>query len=248
MRLITRIASSQDRPSLHLTTISTCFPLQKLVSHLAGSSLRETSLSVDEHLERLDKGVGKSCRRNEKRPRPTKYSNNMGHKDVSSEDVRKKGADGEKAAKLFQLSSFFDNTKIQHSLFINPRTTECEPFTIQNLPYWFQDIARSPLSLKETISILSNYSLIEQIQASKDFSVHPVVHEWSYHFSLDIHADLCRTAALLMVSGAVDHSDASVIRSNSELLPHTRRLVQVLENKFGMERGRYCTTGICKSL
>ena len=157
---------------------------------------------------------------------------------ISLEHVRKKGPDGENAAKLLQLSSFFDNTKIQHSLFTGPNTTEWEPFSIDDLPSWFQDIARTPLSLNKAIRMLSKYSLVEQSQAHKYFSVHPVVHEWSYYFSLDIHADLCRTAAIVMAAGAVYHSDPSVIKNNFELLSHSKRLIQILENKSGGNRER----------
>lgn len=210
----------------------------------AGSLLRETSLSVDEYLEAWE---------TEWENLVDEMGSDPGSRSIrttwiiSFEYVRKKGTDGENAANLLQLSSFFDNTKIQHSLFLRPNTTEWEPFTIQNLPSWFQDTAKTPLSLNKAIRMLSNYSLIEQNQDDKYFSVHPVVHEWSYYFSLAMHADLCRTAAVVMAAGAVYHSDISVIKSNSELLPHTRRLVQILDYKFGGKRER-CHPDIRKAL
>lgn len=202
----------------------------------AGSFLRETSFSVDEYLEAWETEwenlVDEMGANHESRSIRTTWI-------ISFEYVRRKGADGENAARLLQLSSFFDNTNIQHSLFVKPNITAWEPFTIENLPSWFQDTARSPLSLNKAIRMLSNYSLIEQNQASKCFPVHPVVHEWSYHFSLDIHADLCRTAAVVMAAGAVYNINTSFITTKSELLPHTRRLVQILDNKFGRERGQF---------
>ncbi|RYP35823.1 hypothetical protein DL768_010963 [Monosporascus sp. mg162] len=229
------LAAMSGRDQRSLSRIASRLGDLPLALEQAGSFLRETSFSVDEYLEAWETEW-------------ERLVDVMGNDDgsrsirttwvISFEHVMKKGPDGENAAKLLQLSSFFDNTKIQHYLFTRPNTTEWEPFSIRNLPSWFQDITRTPLSLNSAIRMLTNYSLVEQNQAGKYFSVHPVVHEWSYYFGLEIHEDLCRTAASMIAAGAVYHRDPSVLRTSPELLPHAKRLLRILENRSGSNRER----------
>ena len=150
---------------------------------------------------------------------------------ISLDYVKGRGRDGENAVKLLQLFSFFNNTKIEHDIFTRPSTTEWKPFSINDLPAWFQDVTQSSLSLNRAIRMLGKYSLIQQHSTDKHSSVHPVVHEWSYYVGRKMHPNLCRTAAVIIASGAIYHSDLAVIRGGFELLPHCRRLVQILTGK-----------------
>ena len=194
----------------------------------AGPFLRETSFTVDEYLAawetEWEKLVDEMASDDPSKSIRTTWV-------ISLEYVKGRGPDGENAAKLLQLFSFFNNTKIQHDLFTRPNTTLWRPFAINDLPAWFQDIAQSSLSLNRAIRMLGKYSLIQQPSTDKYCSVHPVVHEWSYYVGQGMHADLCRTAAIVIASGAVYHGDMTVVRQNFELIPHCRRLIQILTEK-----------------
>ena len=194
----------------------------------AGSFLRETSFTVDEYLAawetEWEKLVEEMASDDPSKSIRTTWV-------ISLEYVKSRGADGEIAAKLLQLFSFFNNTKIQHDLFTRPKTTLWKPFTINDLPAWFQDIAQSSLSLNRAIRVLGKCSLIQQHSTNKYCSVHPVVHEWSYYVGQGMHADLCRMAAIVIASGAVYHGDMTVVRQNFELVPHCRRLIQIITEK-----------------
>ncbi|KAK1758143.1 hypothetical protein QBC47DRAFT_373805 [Echria macrotheca] len=222
------LAAVSGRPSQDLGPIASRLGGLPLALEQAGSFLRETSFTVDEYLaawetewERL---VDEMASDDPSKSIRTTWV-------ISLEYVKGRGPDGENAAKLLQLFSFFNNTEIEHDLLTRPSTTLWEPFTIDDLPAWFQDIAQSSLSLNRAIRMLGKYSLIQQPSADKYCSVHPVVHEWSYYVGQGMHADLCRTAAIVIASGAVYHGDMTVVRQNFKLIPHLRRIIQILTEK-----------------
>jgi hypothetical protein len=132
--------------------------------------------------------------------------------------VKKEAEDSGNAIKLLQFSSYLDYRRIDYALLRSPETTKSEEFATKQLPSWFQAVVKTEATLRRSVGILQNYSLIRLVGDA--FTVHPVVSAWCYSSTPNDNGELCRTAAVVIASGRVPNSMPSALLSGQKLLPH----------------------------
>ncbi|KAL2068811.1 hypothetical protein VTL71DRAFT_15149 [Oculimacula yallundae] len=215
------LAEISGRNPDDLGPIVDCLGGLPLALEQAGSLLKETSLTVDEYVEawtnEWEKLVDMMAMNDLTRSIRITWA-------VSFSYIQNMAPDGQNATKLLQLSSFLDHNKIAQSLFTQPKTTPWPEF-------------RSTNYLRGTGT--SKFSMVEKHQDPRTFSVHPVVHEWSFYSGADNHKELFQIAALIVAAGAVwngTNGTTSIWHQEEQLVLHVKRLSQLFYNK-GEEMG-----------
>jgi hypothetical protein len=86
----------------------------------------------------------------------------------------------EHTANLLLLWSFLDNKDLWHGLFAD--ACKASAGTAKMLTTWVGEIASSEVVFSQAIRLLRNYSLIEEMEETESYTIHPVVHRWAYHY------------------------------------------------------------------
>lgn len=96
---------------------------------------------------------------------------------ISYQTIRDKH---EATANLLLLWSFLDCKDLWHGLFVAAcrRSKKVASMLLESIG----EIANSELAFSWAMPLLSNYSLVETIEESTNYSTHPVVHRWAYHY------------------------------------------------------------------
>jgi tetratricopeptide (TPR) repeat protein len=88
---------------------------------------------------------------------------------------------------------------------------------------WIGDIAGSELKFSIAMQLLCNYSLVEQVQETGSYVIHPVVHQWARHAQGKLFAIELSRLAVVAVSQAVPGSSTRGYAAlQHRLLPHAQ--------------------------
>jgi hypothetical protein len=84
--------------------------------------------------------------------------------------------------------------------------------------------AASKLSFRDSLSVLGHYSLVNATEGSTAFSIHPVVHSWSFYNILDPKTKqlLCEKAIRMVKETIPQDGDIDILLKAERLLPHAR--------------------------
>ena len=94
------------------------------------------------------------------------------------------------------------------------------------MPEWFQAIASSQLAFTGCTKLLLGYSLIEKIESSSSYAVHPVLQEWAWQRQHEDSQAENHLLAIIVVSGAqASMEHPNYVDDPRRLLPHTDRLI-----------------------
>ena len=99
---------------------------------------------------------------------------------ISYQAIRKKN---EATANLLLLWAFLDHKDLWYGLF----SAACEENerVAEGLSEWIGGIASNELEFTKAMRLLRNYSMIEDVEDSKGYATHPVLHRWAYNFQGD---------------------------------------------------------------
>lgn len=142
------------------------------------------------------------------------------------------------AANLLLLWSFLDNKDIWHGLFTLAchRSKKIAPM----LSKWVGDIASNTVAFGRAIQLLCNYSLVEAVAESMNYTIHPVVHRWAYYYQGEQLAIELGQLALVLVGWAVPHDvDRDHSTLQRRIFPHVKactswvRIEQICRSNSG---------------
>ena len=179
---------------------------------------------------------------------------------ISFDEIRSKGDAGMAAANLLILWSCLDNRDLWYELFSGatferhertfpswmthiasdlsnfflPRMIHIASDQSNSFPSWMTHIASDQLKFSKAMTLLRRYSMIEEVNESGSYSIHPVVHKWAYHY---FHNEICEkmglTAIILMretllstVSFNPVGSLSFHIESLFRLIPHVKSFLE----------------------
>jgi hypothetical protein len=111
----------------------------------------------------------------------------------------------EATAKLLLLWSFLDNKDLWYGMFA--AACEASPAAKVQLGDWIGDIATKELTFSQSMRLLRNYSLIEEVEVAS-YATHPVVHRWTYHYEgQDLAPRLGQLATIAVGCAVPDDSE-----------------------------------------
>jgi tetratricopeptide (TPR) repeat protein len=127
----------------------------------------------------------------------------------------------EHTAKLLLLWSFLDNKDLWYGIFAERfRDLTAAASMISK---WIGKIASSKLAFSQAMQLLRNYSLIEAVEETASYTMHPVVHQWAYYYQGKQHVSELGQLAVFMVAWAVPaRSDRDYSALQRRLLPHAQ--------------------------
>jgi hypothetical protein len=124
-------------------------------------------------------------------------------------------------ANLLLLWSFLDNKGLWHGMFAEA----CKKSTVvaSMLSAWIGDVASSDVAFGRAMQLLRDYSLIQAVEATKSYTMHPVVHRWTYHYQGKQYELELGLLAVIAVGWAVpDSSTPDYSTLQRQLLPHAQ--------------------------
>jgi hypothetical protein len=85
-------------------------------------------------------------------------------------------------------------------------------------------IATDDLSFQDSVGVLAYYSLLNNTEGTGEFSIHPVVHDWSLYNIVDDQAreQLCVRAICIVAESILSSEDPGDLQVARKLLPHAR--------------------------
>jgi tetratricopeptide (TPR) repeat protein len=85
-------------------------------------------------------------------------------------------------------------------------------------------IATDDLSFQDSVGVLAQYSLVNNTEGTGEFSIHPVVHDWSLYNIVDDQAreQLCVRAICIVAESILSSEDPGDLQVARKLLPHAR--------------------------
>jgi len=117
---------------------------------------------------------------------------------ISFSAIREKN---EAAANLLLLWAHLDNKDVWYGLLAAAlhELTDHKYDPAECLPAWLHGIASSELKFTDTIRLLHNYSLIEDMEGLASYATHPVVHQWALHMQDETQrVNLARLAVIVI--------------------------------------------------
>ncbi|EON65801.1 hypothetical protein W97_05040 [Coniosporium apollinis CBS 100218] len=118
---------------------------------------------------------------------------------ISFNSIRTKN---EAAVNLLLLWAHLDNKDLWHGLFAGAwqRITDfADEDSAEYVPKWLRCMASNELKFIESIQLLRNYSLIEDMEGLPSYATHPVVHRWAlYSQDEDTRVILARLAVIVV--------------------------------------------------
>jgi hypothetical protein len=137
---------------------------------LAGSYMASTGVTPSEYLEFYEDRFQDLNR--ESGTQDSYLNGTIGTTwDISYREVESRNPN---AARLFQLWGYLDNQDLWRGLLNLSR------HNIQ-APEWLDSTTANAFDFTKTMKILQGYSLIERMQTSDSYPMHPVVHDWVRH-------------------------------------------------------------------
>jgi tetratricopeptide (TPR) repeat protein len=114
------------------------------------------------------------------------------------------------------------------------------------LSEWIGNIAASEISFSKAMMLLCNYSLAEQVQETRSYTMHAVVHKWALHF-YGTQNDMKLSQLAVVTVGWTIPSDTAYYCSATQrrLLSHVQacfRWVEKCAPKWMLEFSRACET------
>ncbi|KAF2726462.1 FabD/lysophospholipase-like protein, partial [Polyplosphaeria fusca] len=137
---------------------------------------------------------------------------------ISYEAIRNKD---QNIAHLLLLWSFLDNKGLWYGLF----ETACQASkkTARMLSEWLGDIIGSEIKFTRAITVLRDYSLIEDVEEAGSYATHPVVHQWAYHYQgKHMESKLSRLAVLTVGWSVPSNTAEDYTILQRRLLPHAQ--------------------------
>jgi hypothetical protein len=127
----------------------------------------------------------------------------------------------EHTANLLLLWSFLDNKDLWHGLFA--AACAASPVATRMLSGWIGDIAGSEIEFSRAMQLLRNYSLVEQVQDTGSYTIHPVVHQWACHYECKGTEVHLRQLALIAAARAMSCCQTKEYSAmQRRLLPHAQ--------------------------
>jgi hypothetical protein len=92
-------------------------------------------------------------------------------------------------------------------------------------------IATDDLSFQDSVGVLAQYSLVNNTEGTGEFSIHPVVHDWSLYNIVDDQAreQLCVRAICIVAESILSSEDPGDLQVARKLLPHARMAASCCE-------------------
>jgi tetratricopeptide (TPR) repeat protein len=88
---------------------------------------------------------------------------------------------------------------------------------------WIGDIPSSKLEFSQAMQLLRSYSLVEEVEETKSYAMHPVVHQWAHHSQGKCFATELSRLAVVTVGWAVPfRSTRDYSTLQRRLLPHAQ--------------------------
>ncbi|CAN9307788.1 unnamed protein product [Alternaria alternata] len=125
----------------------------------------------------------------------------------------------ETTANLLLLWSFLDNKDLWYDMF----AAACKASRVakEQLSGWIGDIATNGFKFSQSMRLLRNYSLIEEVEMIASYATHPVIHRWTYHYEGQHFAPKLGQLATIAVGCAVPgDSEEKCSAMQRRLLPH----------------------------
>ena len=192
----------------------------------AGSFLRQTGCTVSDYLDSYNKqwdelfGHDKTS---------ATYKSIESAWTLSFGYVKQKD---ESAAKLLLLWAHLDNTNVSYQLLASSKKQTMYEYLI---PDWFRACVKDNLAFLNTIKILIDYSLIEATVGARSYAMHPLLHDWCYHFRAKKQDEFALLATLTLGS-AQDALCSDLVKgatiSGKLLLPHCDRLSRHIDDRL----------------
>ena len=137
-----------------------------------------------------------------------------------------------RAAKLLHLWAYLDRQDLWFEL-LNSKS-----FNPSKDPSWFQDVVKNETSFKSIIKMLLNYSLIDVLENTESYSMHPVVHDWCKE-SISKHNDELVVLAVIVVGRAAPRqSGPGNWLLQRRLFPHAKQCLRHLSDLDMMKVNR----------
>ena len=157
---------------------------------------------------------------------------------ISFDEIRSKNDAGMAAANLLVLWSCLDNKDLWYELFSGASLEQHKG----TLPSWMMThIASDRLDFSKAMQLLGRYSMIEEINESGSYSIHPVVHKWAYHYFHDeIRKTMGCTATILIGRTVEKFTKSCNMAAVYRTLPHAKLCVKRI---FKKERGKAHDSG-----
>jgi tetratricopeptide (TPR) repeat protein len=146
---------------------------------------------------------------------------------ISYQAIRDKHAP---TANLLLLCSFLDNKDLWHGFFAAAHAYST--VVARMLSRWIGDIAGSELEFNRAMRLLRNYSLVEEVEQTTSYAMHPVVHQWAYH-SQGKHSviELSRLAVVTVGCAVLDEFARDYYVLLRRFLPHMQACSRQIVNE-----------------
>jgi tetratricopeptide (TPR) repeat protein len=146
---------------------------------------------------------------------------------ISYQAIRDKHAP---TANLLLLCSFLDNKDLWHGFFAAAHANST--VVARMLSKWIGDIAGSKLEFSRAMQLLRNYSLVEEVEQTTSYAMHPVIHQWAYH-SQGKHfvIELSRLAVVTVGCAVPDEFARDYYVLLRRLLPHVQACSRQIVNE-----------------
>jgi tetratricopeptide (TPR) repeat protein len=183
----------------------------------AGAYIGATSLTVEKYIVHYDKTWDKLMMYQD-RYRLQEYAESvLTTWKISYEQVRTVKPE---AARLLDQWAFLHPGDISYELI--QRSTQSIEDREETLER--ESIATDELSFEDSVGVLAQYSLVNNIEERSSFSIHAVVHEWSLHNIINDQARerLCIKAIRMVAKSIPSSNDLGDLQAARILLPHAR--------------------------
>ena len=126
----------------------------------------------------------------------------------------------EHAAHLLLLWSYCNRNDFWHGMLLEALV---RPSTARALTGWIGDIAQHESSFREAMRLLRGYSLIEGAGDAEGYTMHGVVHHWSYLYSDMQNQSEPRLLAFAVIAKSIpDFEQPNSFEQQQRILPHAQ--------------------------